>query len=83
MKPLPKITLEKRKGIEKLLDWTVDNYKKSSSVNGKRIWKQRIDFLAELQRQQTYTEEDKVLFNGIRNEYITEKTLDKYALGNE
>ena len=82
-KPLPFITLKQREGVEKLLKWSVQSYKKSTSVNGKRMWKQRIDFLAELKKQQTYTEEDKVIFNGIRKEYITEKTLDKYALGSE
>ena len=78
-KPLPYITLEKRKGVEKLLEWAVEGYKKSTSVNGKRMWKQRIDFLAKLQKQQTYTEEDKVMFNGMRKEYMTEKHLDKIA----
>lgn len=78
-KPLPFISLEQRKGVEKLLKWAVENYKKSTSNNGKRMWKQRIDFLAKVQKQQTYTEDDKVIFNGIRKEYITEKTLDKIA----
>ena len=43
------------------------------------MWKHRIDFLSDLQKQQTYTEEDKVMFNGIRKEYMTEKHLDKIA----
>ena len=79
MKQLPFITREQRKGVEKLLEWAVESYKKSTSNNGKRMWKQKINFLAELQKQQTYTEDDKVIYNGIRKEYITEKTLDKIA----
>ena len=77
--PLPFISLEQRKGVEKLLKWSIQGYKKSNSINGARMWKHRIDFLSDLQKQQTYTEEDKVMFNGIRKEYITEKTLDKIA----
>lgn len=76
---LPFITQEQRKGVEKLLEWAVDKYKNCNGVNAKRMWKQRIDFLAEVQRQQTYTEEVKVIFNGIRKEYMTEKHLDKIA----
>ena len=78
-KPLPFITLEQSKGVEKLLKWAVDKYKNCSGVNAKRMWKEKINFLAEVKRQQTYTEEVKVIFNGIRKEYITEKTLDKYS----
>lgn len=69
----PWITDEKREGIDKLLKWSIRGYKKSTSVNGRRMWKQRINFLADLQKQQTYTEEDKVLFNRIRKEYIKDK----------
>lgn len=75
MKPLPFITLEQRKGVEKLLKWAVEGYKNADSNTGKRMWKQKIDFLAELKRQQTYTEDDKVIFNGIRKEYYIEKDI--------
>ena len=79
MKQLPFITREQRKGVEKLLEWAVESYKKSTSNSGKRMWKQKINFLAEVQKQQTYTEDDKVIYNGIRKEDITEKQLDKIA----
>lgn len=71
---LPYITLEKREGIKKLLAWCVEMYKNANGVNGKRMWYQKKEFLAELQKHQTYTEEDKVIFNGIRKEYIKQKT---------
>ena len=66
------LTEKKRWGVKTLLEWCVGNYKKCNSRSGKRLWKRRIDFLANLQKQQTYTQEDKVLFNGIRKEYINE-----------
>lgn len=78
-KPLPFITHKQREGVEKLLRWAVDGYKNTTGVNGKRMWKQRINFLSQLKRQQTYTEEDKVIFNGLRKQYITEKHLDRIA----
>lgn len=70
---LPYITLEKREGIKKLLAWCVEMYKNANGVNGKRMWYERKEFLAELQKQQIYTESDKVIFNGIRQEYIRQK----------
>lgn len=73
MKPLPRITLEQRKGVEKLLKWAVENYKNCNGVNAKRMWKEKINFLAEVKRQQTYTEEVKVIFNGIREQYYKTK----------
>lgn len=75
MKQLPFITQKQRKGVEKLLRWAVDNYKNCNGVNAKRMWKEKINFLAEVQKQQTYTEEVKVIYNGIRKQYITEKRL--------
>ena len=75
MKPLPMISREQHIGVDKLLSWCVERYKNCNGVNAKRMWKQRMNFLAELQRQQTYTEEDKVIFNGIRHEYYKLKRL--------
>jgi len=78
-KPLPFITQEQRKGIKILLDWCIKKYQKVQSPVGKRLWHEKKEFLAELQKKQSYTEEDKVIFNGIRKQYFTEKFLDKHA----
>jgi len=47
MKQLPFITQEQRKGVEKLLKWAVEGYKNADSNTGKRMWKGKINFLAE------------------------------------
>ena len=73
MKPLPRITYSQRKGVKKLLEWSVSNYKNCNGVNAKRMWKQRIDFLAELQRKQSYNNFDRKAFNLIREEYYQHK----------
>jgi len=78
-KLLPTITAEKRKGVKILLEWCIKKYQTAQSPVGKRLWHDKKEFLAELQRKQSYTEEDKVIFNGIRNQYFTEKFLDKHA----
>ena len=75
LRPLPRISDEQREGVRKLLNWCVHRYENCSGVNAKRMWKGRIDFLAELQRKQSYTEEDKEQFNKIREKYF------KYKLG--
>jgi len=75
MKPLPRISDEQREGVRKLLNWCVHNYQNCSGINAKRMWKQRIDLMARLQRQQSYNNFDKKAFNLIREEYY------KYKLG--
>ena len=69
----PLITYEQRKGIKKLLEWCVQGYKNSNSVTGKRMWKNRIDLMARLQRQQSYDNFDKKAFNLLREEYYKTK----------
>lgn len=73
MKRETPITLEKRKGVKVLLEWAIDKYQNATSNNGKRMWKKRIDFLADLQRKQTYGSFDKNTFNLFREEYYNER----------
>ena len=72
-KPLPRISEEQREGVRKLLNWCVHRYQNCNGVNAKRMWKKRIDFLAELQRKQSYNNFDKKAFNLIREEYYQHK----------
>ena len=78
-KPLPFITQEQRKGIKILLDWCIKKYQKVQSPVGKRLWHEKKEFLAELQRKQSYDTTDRDTYNIIRNQYFTEKLLDKHA----
>lgn len=68
-------------GLTKLLAWCVKEYKTSNSPNGKQMWRDRINFLAEKQKQQFYTEDDKVKLNKLRNQYQVETKLGKHAIG--
>lgn len=65
----PLISYEQRKGIKKLLEWCVQGYKKCDNPTSKRMWRNRIDLMARLQRQQSYNNFDKKAFNLIREEY--------------
>ena len=69
MKPLPRISNEQREGVKKLLKWAVVMYIKSPTAK----WFDTKEFLAELQRKQSYTEEDKERYNKIREEYLDYK----------
>ena len=73
----PRITADKRKGIKILLEWSIKKYEKTSSPIAKQMWYQRKEFLAELQRSQFYTENDKEEFNTIRKLYFLDKNYDK------
>lgn len=70
---LPRISDEQREGVRKLLNWCVHGYQNCTGDFTKQMWKGRIDFLAELQRKQSYTENDKRLFNKLREEYYQHK----------
>ena len=85
IKSQPWITDEKREGIKTLLKFVVGKYKNSTSLVGKRMWKEDIDFLAELQKQQTYSESDKEEYNKIRKKYYLHKEIDREykLLGNK
>ena len=69
IKPLPRITNEQYIGLTKLMNWCVKKHRESTSLNGKRMWKNRINFLAELRRGQFYTTEQKEMYNKIRESY--------------
>ena len=75
-RPLPRISKEQRRGVEKLLNFVVDKYKHATSVIGKRMWKDDITFLSKLLKQQSYTEEDAKEYNRIRNVYYINKEMD-------
>lgn len=68
----PHISLEQRKGIRILLEWSIKKYEKTSSPIAKQMWYQRKEFLAELQKGQFYTESDKEEFNTIRQLFFLE-----------
>ena len=78
-KLLPTITAEKRKGVKILLEWCIKKYQTAQSPVGKRLWHDKKEFLAELQRKQSYDTTDRDTYNTIRNQYFTEKFLDKHA----
>lgn len=69
MKPLPRISEDQYKGIEKLLSFCVYRYQIEVHDSLKSKWKNKIDFLAKLQRKQSYNNFDKKAFNLIREEY--------------
>ena len=72
-KPLPRITIEKREGIKKLLEFCIERYKVMKSPIGKQMYHIHKEFLAELQKKQFYNEEDKKQYNEIRQLYILNK----------
>ena len=74
-KQYPRITSDKRKGIKILLEWSIEKYQKTSSPIAKQMWYQRKEFLAELQRSQFYTENDKEEYNTIRKLYFLDKDV--------
>ena len=70
---LPRITVEKREGIKKLLEFCVERYKVMNSPIGKQMYHIHKEFLAELQKKQFYDENDKRHYNEIRQLYILNK----------
>lgn len=70
MKPLPRISYEQREGVKKLLIWSIIMYTKLPI----KEWYDTKEFLAELQRKQSYTPEDKEMYNKIRQRYLDWKT---------
>ena len=70
---LPRITVEKREGIKKLLEFCIERYKVMNSPIGKQMYYLHKEFLAELQKKQFYTEEEKKQYNEIRQLYILNK----------
>ena len=65
------------KGFKILLQWCVEKYKKLNSPIAKQMWNNNIRFLARMQKEQFYTEEQRQELNKIRRSYINEKNLDK------
>ena len=70
---LPRITIEKREGIKKLLAFCVERYKVMNSPIGKQMYHIHKEFLAELLKKQFYDENDKRQYNEIRDLYILNK----------
>ena len=68
-KPLPRISYEQREGVKKLLSWSVMMYVQIPTQE----WYDTKEFLAELQRKQSYTPEDKERYNTIREKYLNYK----------
>ena len=69
VKPLPRISYEQREGVKKLLSWSVMMYVQIPTQE----WYDIKEFLAELQRKQSYTPEDKERYNAIREKYLNYK----------
>jgi len=74
-KLLPLITQEKRKGVGKLLVWCIKKYQNTQSPIGRRLWYEKKEFLAELQRKQSYDRTDRDEYNRIRQLYIKDKNV--------
>lgn len=70
---LPRITVDKREGIKKLLEFCIEKYKVMSSPIGKQMYYLHKEFLAELQKKQFYDENDRRQYNEIRELYISNK----------
>lgn len=66
----------KRWGVSVLLRWVIDEYKTSSSVNGKRMWKERTTFLARLQKKTHYNRKEKIIYNKLRDEFLSKKNQE-------
>ena len=69
VKPLPRISYEQREGVKKLLSWSIMMYVQIPTQE----WYDTKEFLAELQRKQSYTLEDKERYNTIREKYLNYK----------
>lgn len=74
-KSLPFITQEQRIGVGRLLVWCIKKYQNTQSQDGKKLWYDRKEFLAQLQKQQTYDFIDKKEFNRIREIYLNDKNV--------
>lgn len=74
---LPRITDEHYMGLIKLMAWCIKKHQESTSLNGKRLWKDRINFLSELRWGQFYSTEQKVIYNKIRESYYWHKQNNK------
>ena len=75
-KPLPRITQEQRMGVRKLLVWCINKYNNSYSPLVKRMWYERKEFLAELQKKQSYDTNDRDEYNRIRQLYYLDKRYE-------
>jgi hypothetical protein len=82
-KLLPRITAEKRKGIETLLEFCIRKYKSNQSPVGKRLWYERKEFLAELQKKQSYDTKDRDSYNEIRRIYILDRKMNNINIKND
>jgi len=68
------LTEDKRWGVKILLDWAVGEYKKAQTNKGKQMWKNRISFLEDLQRQTHYAQAERVFYNKLRAQYLQKFT---------
>lgn len=75
-KPLPRITQEQRMGVHKLLVWCINKYNNAYSPLVKGMWYERKEFLAELQKKQSYSTNDRDKYNQIRQLYYLDKKYD-------
>lgn len=69
------------KGLRTLLKWCVEKYKTSNSPIRKKSWRDRITFLARIQKEQFYSDKQKKELNKIRDRYNIENKIESFAIG--
>ena len=70
--PWKYISPEKKRGMELLRKWCIEKFKNYNN-NDTRPWRQNIDVISNILRQQTYSPEDGTYLNIVRKQYLTEK----------
>lgn len=82
-----RISPSKLKGIHTLLKFTVEKYKeaviKKESESVIHAWFDTKEKIAQIQKQQFYTQAEREFLNGVRRLYYTHKTVTKYDLDDD
>ena len=63
---------KKRWGVSILLGWAVGEYKSTKEDH----WLHRINFLSKLQRKTHYNKKEKIIYNKLRDEFLSKKNQE-------
>jgi hypothetical protein len=63
---------KKRWGVGILLGWAVGEYKSTNEEH----WVHRINFLVKLQRKTHYNKKEKIIYNRLRDEFLSKKNQE-------
>ena len=63
---------KKRWGVSILLGWVVGEYKSTNEEH----WRYRINFLSKLQRKTHYNKKEKIIYNRLRDEFLSKKNQE-------